>query len=205
MKQWQCSTLNKRARAGAEPGAHGRQRNTPLQTSITRFMTKAQSTTGRKSSTRKRKKDTEVTKVREVRPQRPTPEREDTTASQTDADTEELPTTQETKRKKNGPNRHRLTQNIKSRGTPQSTRIAKWHATHGIEKANGHAPFSPSLFTNKTSYHHYHHTTTICMYMPLDLAMWNTVLSNTPIATSITAPAHVPVAAPLAPPLSQRA
>ena len=99
-KQWQRGTLNKRARTGVEPGSHGRQRNTPLQTSITRFMTKAQTTTGRKSSTRKRKKDTEVTKVREVRPQRPTPEREDITDSQTDTDMEELPTTQETKQQK---------------------------------------------------------------------------------------------------------
>ena len=96
-KQWQRGTLNKRARTGAEPGAHGHQRSIPLQTSITRFMTKAQSTTGRKRDTRKRKKDTEV---REARPQRATPERDDTAASQTDTDTEELPTTQETKRQK---------------------------------------------------------------------------------------------------------
>ena len=63
-------------------------------------MIKAQSTTGSKRSTRKRKKDTEVTKVKEARPQRATSEPGDTAASQTDTDTEELPTTQETKQQK---------------------------------------------------------------------------------------------------------
>ena len=38
---------------------------------------------------------------------------------------------------------NRLTKDIESRGTPQTARIAKWHATHGIEMANGHAPYFP--------------------------------------------------------------
>ena len=42
----------------------------------------------------------------------------------------------------NRQNRHRLTRHIESRGTPQTTRIAKWHATHGM-KANGHAAPPP--------------------------------------------------------------
>ena len=61
------------------------------------IMTKTRGVAGHKRDTRKRKQDTEA---RGKRAQRTTQEREDATVTETDTDTEELPTTQDTKRRK---------------------------------------------------------------------------------------------------------
>ena len=95
--------LNKRARTGAKPDAHGHKKSATLQTSITRFTTNARNTTGHKRDTskRKRKQDTQTpVEARGKRAQRSTQEREDATDTETDTDTEELPATQDAKRQK---------------------------------------------------------------------------------------------------------
>ena len=60
-------------------------------------MTKTQDMAVHKRDTRKRK---QYTVARGKRAQRSTQEREDATVTETDTDTEEIPTTQDTKRRK---------------------------------------------------------------------------------------------------------
>ena len=66
--------------------------------------------------------------------------KKDETDTKSDTDTEELPITQDIKQPKLDKTGIG-TKDTERRGTQQTARIrvAKWHATHGIGKANGHA------------------------------------------------------------------
>ena len=95
-RQWQHRKMRKRARTEATEGAVGHKQNAPSQPKITRFMT---TTRHAMSHKRGKKRDADSRAQRAQRSKR-TMEGDATTETYSENDTEETPTTQNTKRQK---------------------------------------------------------------------------------------------------------